>query len=122
MTTMSDFFELRARKTTVGREVRGAVATFLTMAYILFANPRSWRPRACRSRQRWRPPRRRRGLLHPDGTVRELSARAGERHGAQRHRRVQVAPAAGSWQTAMGLVVLDGLVVLLLVSLVCARP
>ena len=36
---MGDFFELRARKTTVGREVRGAVTTFLTMAYILFANP-----------------------------------------------------------------------------------
>jgi AGZA family xanthine/uracil permease-like MFS transporter len=32
-------FELRARGSTVGREVRGAVATFLTMAYILFVNP-----------------------------------------------------------------------------------
>src|SRR4051812_34741202 len=33
------FFHLRERKTTVGREFRGAVATFLTMAYILFVNP-----------------------------------------------------------------------------------
>jgi AGZA family xanthine/uracil permease-like MFS transporter len=32
-------FQLRARGSTVGREVRGAVATFLTMAYILFVNP-----------------------------------------------------------------------------------
>ena len=32
-------FDLDARGTTVARELRGAVATFLTMAYILFANP-----------------------------------------------------------------------------------
>src|SRR5438128_2619557 len=32
-------FELKTRGTTVGRELRGAVATFLTMAYILFVNP-----------------------------------------------------------------------------------
>lgn len=32
-------FELSQRNTTIGRELRGAVATFLTMAYILFVNP-----------------------------------------------------------------------------------
>ena len=32
-------FDLHSRGTTVGTEVRGGVATFLTMAYILFANP-----------------------------------------------------------------------------------
>jgi AGZA family xanthine/uracil permease-like MFS transporter len=32
-------FALEARASTVGREVRGGVATFLTMACILFANP-----------------------------------------------------------------------------------
>ena len=32
-------FELEKRGSTVGRELRGAVATFLTMAYILFVNP-----------------------------------------------------------------------------------
>src|SRR5207253_2470546 len=32
-------FALEARGTTVAREVRGGVATFLAMAYILFANP-----------------------------------------------------------------------------------
>ena len=32
-------FHLSARGSTVGREFRGAVATFLTMAYILFVNP-----------------------------------------------------------------------------------
>src|SRR5215212_11430160 len=39
MSDRRDWFELRARGTTVARELRGAVATFLTMAYILFANP-----------------------------------------------------------------------------------
>src|SRR4051794_15800344 len=34
-----DRFQLRQRNTTVAREFRGAVATFLTMAYILFVNP-----------------------------------------------------------------------------------
>src|SRR5688572_33459004 len=33
------FFEIRARGSTIPRELRGAVATFLTMAYILFVNP-----------------------------------------------------------------------------------
>ena len=33
------FFEIDARGSTVGREARGAAATFLTMAYILFVNP-----------------------------------------------------------------------------------
>jgi AGZA family xanthine/uracil permease-like MFS transporter len=31
-------FQLTARGTTPAREVRGGLATFLTMAYILFAN------------------------------------------------------------------------------------
>ena len=36
---MTAFFDLAGRGTTVGREARGALATFLTMAYILVANP-----------------------------------------------------------------------------------
>ncbi len=32
-------FHLSTRGTTAAREVRGALATFLTMSYILFANP-----------------------------------------------------------------------------------
>lgn len=38
-TRMSDFFQLHTRGTTIARELRGAIATFLTMAYILFVNP-----------------------------------------------------------------------------------
>ena len=32
-------FDIQERRTTVAREVRGGITTFLTMAYILFANP-----------------------------------------------------------------------------------
>ncbi len=39
MSRLGEFFELDRRGTTVTRELRGAVATFLTMAYILVANP-----------------------------------------------------------------------------------
>src|SRR5262245_58996323 len=33
------FFEISARGSTVGREVRGGLATFFTMAYIVVLNP-----------------------------------------------------------------------------------
>jgi len=36
---MTDFFRLRERKTTVGTEIRAGVTVYLTMAYILFVNP-----------------------------------------------------------------------------------
>lgn len=39
MPTLDSYFQLHQRNTTVGREFRGAIATFLTMAYILFVNP-----------------------------------------------------------------------------------
>src|SRR6516225_9627274 len=39
MPMLNTYFELEARGTTAKRELRGAITTFLTMAYILFANP-----------------------------------------------------------------------------------
>ena len=39
MHVLNRLFHLNERGSTVGREMRGAVATFLTMAYILFVNP-----------------------------------------------------------------------------------
>ncbi|GIH79747.1 NCS2 family permease [Planobispora longispora] len=36
---MDRFFELSARGTTVGREVRGGLTTFMAMAYIILLNP-----------------------------------------------------------------------------------
>lgn len=109
-------FQLRARGTTPAREIRGAFATFLTMAYILFANP---------------------AILSAAGMPREpvIAATAAASAlcsllmglganfpialapgmGLNAVIAYQVAPAAGSWRTAMGLVVLDGLTMLVLV-------
>ena len=114
-------FDLQARGTTTAREVRGGVATFLTMAYILFANP---------------------SILAAAGVPFEAAA-AGTAAaaaictllmglganfplalapgmGLNAVVAFQIAGQTGSWQAAMGLVVLNGLVVLALV-LVGAR-
>lgn len=109
-------FDLRARGTTPAREVRGGVATFLTMAYILFANP---------------------SILAAAGVPFDAAA-AGTAAAASICTLLmglganfpvalapgmglnaviafQVAGQAGSWQAAMGLVVLNGSLVLALV-------
>jgi AGZA family xanthine/uracil permease-like MFS transporter len=113
---MSDFFELEARKTTVGREVRGAVATFLTMAYILFANPSILAAAGVPFEAAVAATASAAGVccfLMGLGANFPLALAPGM--GLNAVVAFQVAAAAGSWQTAMGLVVLDGLVVLLLV-------
>jgi adenine/guanine/hypoxanthine permease len=117
MTNLQMVFHLRERQTTVGRELRGAVTTFLTMAYIMFANP---------------------SILSAAGVPFE-AAIAGTAAaaalctllmGVGANFPLALAPGmglnavvaykltqqTGSWQTAMGLVVLDGLVVLALVA------
>jgi len=109
-------FDLVARRTTAAREVRGGIATFLTMAYILFANP---------------------SILASAGIPFEAAA-AGTAAaaaictllmglganfpialapgmGLNAVVAFQVVGQTGSWQSAMGLVVLNGLVVLVLV-------
>ena len=113
---LTRFFELEARGTTVAREVRGGVATFLTMAYILFANP---------------------GILAAAGVPFEAAMAAtaaasavvclamglvanapialAPGMGLNAVVAYQVAAALGSWQAAMALVVVEGLVVLSLV-------
>jgi AGZA family xanthine/uracil permease-like MFS transporter len=109
-------FDFHARGTTRAREVRGGFATFLTMAYILFANP---------------------SILASAGIPFESAAAAtaaaaaictllmglganfpialAPGMGLNAVVAFQVAGQTGSWQAAMGLVVLNGFVVLLLV-------
>ena len=109
-------FDLQERGTTTAREVRGGIATFLTMAYILFANP---------------------AILAPAGIPAEAAAAAtaaaaaictllmglganfpialAPGMGLNAVVAFQVVGQTGSWQAAMGLVVLNGLVVLALV-------
>ena len=109
-------FDLRGRGTTAAREVRGGIATFLTMAYILFANP---------------------SILASAGIPFEAAAAAtaaaaaictllmgiganfpialAPGMGLNAVVAFQVAGQTGSWQSAMGLVMLNGLLVLALV-------
>jgi AGZA family xanthine/uracil permease-like MFS transporter len=109
-------FDLQGRGTTVGREVRGGFTTFLTMGYILVANP---------------------AILSAAGVPFEAAAAAtaaaaaictllmgvganfpvalAPGMGLNAVVAFQVAGQAGSWQAAMGLVILNGLVVLALV-------
>lgn len=110
-------FHLQQRGSTVAREVRGGITTFLTMAYILFANPSilagagvpfeaavagtAAATALCT-------------LLMGVGANFPLALAPGM--GLNAVIAFQVAQQAGSWQVAMGLVVLDGLVVLLLVA------
>ncbi len=109
-------FDLHGRGTTVAREVRGGITTFLTMAYILFANP---------------------SILAAAGIPFESAAAAtaaaaaictllmglganfpialAPGMGLNAVVAFQVVGQTGSWQAAMGLVVLNGFIVLALV-------
>ena len=109
-------FDLTARGTTVAREVRGGLATFLTMAYILFANPSILAAA---------------GIPFEPAVAATAAAAAictllmgvfanfplalAPGMGLNAVVAFQVVGQTGSWQAAMGLVVLNGLVVLGLV-------
>lgn len=112
------FFRPEQRGSTVGAELRGAVATFLTMAYILVANPAILAAAG----------------VPMDAAVTGTAAAAAiacilmglvanfplalaPGMGLNAVLAFQIAPAVGSWETAMGLVMLDGLLVLALVLL-----
>lgn len=121
LAAIESFFEVHARKTTVARELRGGMSTFLTMAYILFANPT---------------------ILHAAGVPFDAAVAATAAAaaicsilmGVVANVPIALAPgmglnavvayhlagATGSWQAAMGLVVVEGIAVLALV-LVGAR-
>jgi adenine/guanine/hypoxanthine permease len=110
--------DVLGRSSTVGAELRGAVATFLTMVYILFANPSILAAA---------------GVPTGPAVVGSAAAAAicsiamgvganfpialASGMGLNAVVAYQVAPVAGSWQTAMGLIVLDGLVAAVLVVL-----
>jgi AGZA family xanthine/uracil permease-like MFS transporter len=109
-------FDLAARGTTVGRETRGGIATFLTMAYILFANPSILAAAGVPFEAAIAATAAAAALctlLMGLGANFPLALAPGM--GLNAVVAFQVAGQTGSWQTAMGLVVLDGLVVLLLV-------
>ncbi|MFL5582231.1 MAG: NCS2 family permease [Gemmatimonadaceae bacterium] len=115
---ISDFLHPERRGSTVGAELRGAVATFLTMAYILVANPAiiaaAGVPAAPAVAGTAAAAAVATLLM---GTVANFPLALASGMGLNAVLAFQVAPAVGSWETAMGLVLLDGLLVLALVLL-----
>jgi AGZA family xanthine/uracil permease-like MFS transporter len=111
-------FELAERQSTIGRELRGAVATFLTMAYILVANPAILQ-----------------GAGVPQASAVACTALAAgiccllmgwfanyplalaSGMGLNAFVALELTQKTGSWQAAMGLVILDGVLILCLVLL-----
>lgn len=110
------FFELRARGSTVGRELRGAVATFLTMAYILFVNPDILSKAGVPFHSAIACTALAAGICSIlMGLIANFPLALASGMGLNAFVAFAVVPAAGSWQAAMGLIVLDGVVTLLLV-------
>jgi AGZA family xanthine/uracil permease-like MFS transporter len=111
-------FDLEARGTTVATELRGAAATFLTMAYILVANPTilgaagvPFAPALAGTAAAAALC----SILMGFGANFPIALAPGM--GLNAIVAFQVTQAVGSWQTAMGLVVLNGAIILLLVLL-----
>ena len=114
-------FDLAARKTTVATEVRGGVTTFLTMAYILFANPSILAAAGVPFEAAVAATAAAAALATLlMGVVANFPVALAPGMGLNAVIAFQVAAQTGSWQAAMGLVVLNGLIVLILV-LVGAR-
>ena len=110
------FFNLASRGSTPAAEVRGAVATFLTMAYILFANPAILSAAGVPTGPAVAATAAAAAICSIlMGLVANFPIALAPGMGLNAFIAYQVAPVAGSWQVAMGLVVLDGLLALALV-------
>ncbi|HSL70594.1 MAG TPA: NCS2 family permease, partial [Longimicrobiales bacterium] len=113
---MNRWFEITERGSTPGRELRGAVATFLTMSYILFANPSILAAAGVPFQAAASGTALAAGLCSIlMGLIANFPVALASGMGLNAVIAYQVAPALGSWQAAMVLVVLDGLIVLVLV-------
>jgi adenine/guanine/hypoxanthine permease len=116
--TLDRYFGITARGSTIAREVRGALATFLTMAYILFVNPQilsaAGVPRdsavACTAAAAA-------VCCLLMGVIANFPMALASGMGINAMVAYQLAGKTGSWQIAMGLVVLNGLLILVLVLL-----
>jgi len=116
MRGISTYFDLQNRRTTIGREARGALATFLTMAYILFANPNILKDAGVPVAPAVAATALAAGVCCIlMGLYANFPMALASGMGLNAIVAYQIAPIAGSWQTAMGLIVLDGLFVLLVV-------
>jgi adenine/guanine/hypoxanthine permease len=111
-------FELSARGTTVATELRGAVTTFLTMAYILFANPSILEAAGVPFAAAVAGTALVAAICSiAMGLIANFPIALASGMGLNAVIAYTVAPQVGGWPTAMGLVVLDGLVTAALVLL-----
>lgn len=109
-------FDLAGRGSSVRAEARGAVATFLTMAYILFANPAILAAAGVPFEPAVAATALAAGLSCVlMGLFADFPLALASGMGLNAVLAYQVAPLAGSWRTAMGLVVIEGLLVVALV-------
>jgi AGZA family xanthine/uracil permease-like MFS transporter len=115
---LSRMFAFAERGTTLTREARGGFATFLTMAYILAANPAILSAAGVPAQPAMAATAIAAALCTLlMGVVANFPLALAPGMGLNAVVAFQVAPLAGSWQAAMGLVVLDGVIVLALVLL-----
>jgi AGZA family xanthine/uracil permease-like MFS transporter len=113
---MLALFDFDARDTNLAREVRGGATTFLTMAYILFANPAILSAAGVPLNAAIAGTAAAAALASIlMGVVANVPIALAPGMGLNAVIAFQVAPALGSWQAAMGLVIINGVVVLLLV-------
>ncbi len=114
---LARFFKIKERKSTVEREVKGGIATFLTMSYILFVNPSILQSAGIPLAAVAASTALAAGLTCLlMGVVANFPLALASGMGLNSVVAFQIAASTGSWQSAMGLVVIDGLVVLLLVA------
>ncbi len=113
---LEKLFELKERKSSVAREFKGALCTFLTMSYILFANPAILSAAGMPFAATAAATALAAGvccILMGLFTNFPLALASGM--GLNSVVAFQLTEATGSWQTAMGLVFWDGVAVTLLV-------
>src|SRR5688500_11366867 len=116
--TLARYFDFKGRGTSLATELRGAVATFLTMAYILFANPSILKAAGVPFESAVACTALAAGVCCIlMGVVANYPIALASGMGLNAVVAFQVAKAAGGWQAAMGLVVLDGILILILVLL-----
>ena len=116
MSWLRNYFELTDRGSSIGREFRAAVATFLTMAYILVANPTILATAGIPAESVGACTALAAGLCCLlMGCYANFPIALASGMGLNAFVALSIVAETGSWQTAMGLVVLDGAIILLLV-------
>ncbi|HEV7299061.1 MAG TPA: NCS2 family permease [Tepidisphaeraceae bacterium] len=116
MNAIARFFEFEQRQTTLAREMRGGVTTFLTMAYIIAVNPLILANAGISVTAAATSTALAAGVCCiAMGLFANFPIALASGMGLNAMVAFQITAATGSWQAAMGLVVLDGLLILLLV-------